>query len=146
VSIDRNPVNRELERQVLQFLVEWGACVVAFISAGLSEACFGDRDHRILAGIVLEMHARGIVPTWYLVRAEILERQIKWDDPLQFEGFTDGVPPPIVDNIPFMVTELRERAAERRFHTRLAQGEPLPAVSRDFLVELQRAHLEIEER
>jgi hypothetical protein len=132
-AINWYPVNRELERQVLQFVCEWPDCFESFVTAGLSEDCFGTHDHRQVATIIFGLRARGAQPTWFLVRSEILARTWSWDDVGQFQGFTEGVPRPLAANIPFMVGELLAASAARHFYARLGRGESLDTVTTDYV-------------
>jgi hypothetical protein len=90
-------------------------------------------DYRQCFSKVLALHARGYVPAWHLVRAELLKGDTTLDDPLLFEGFVDAVPRPVRSNIPKMVADLRDLYEQRRMLQRLHAGENPQTVATDFL-------------
>lgn len=129
------PHNEYLERLIVQFMVSDFAkeTVAAFKNAGLTDDVFRCRDYRLVVGIVLQLHARGVVPVWYMVRSEVLKHNLSFDDPMSFEEIAVGVPPPILSNVPKMVAELRDLYEQRRLLARLHNREDPRIVARDFL-------------
>ncbi|MEZ5318409.1 MAG: AAA family ATPase [Vicinamibacterales bacterium] len=113
------PHHEQYERLALQLITEFPEdCAETFFQAGFKPALFFRRDHRLLAEIVCDLHARQALPMWPLVCNELSVREESFDNPLDFEHFTNGTPRPKSDLVRFVARTLNEFDVRRRMALR----------------------------